>query len=113
MGLQDKLIPKGYVKLVHEAINWYTVLEEYLEIMPLTRDEKVNIKMVITIKIERAIDTRDKKAYKDIKKRMKKMKNEVLEREKRDGARYEECDEDAILSLANKIFKRNALNGDL
>lgn len=113
MGLQDKLVPKGYVKLVHEAINWYTILEEYLEIMPLTRDEKVNIKMATTIKIEYVIDTRNKKAHKALKKYMKKMKDEVLEREKRQDAKHEECQEDLLVNLRDQIFRRDALNGDL
>lgn len=113
MGLEQKLVSTKYVKLVRDAFNWYAILEEYLEIMPLTKEERSSIKLSITVKIERVVDTKNKKLHKDMKRRMKKMKNDVLEREKLQNKKYVESEHDMLVNLGNQIFRRDALNGDL
>lgn len=80
--------------------NYYTIMDEYLDVMPFNSKERSEVKVALTTKIEYAYAKDDKKTYKVLDKRMKELIKEIDKR-KANIKKIEDFVEDHYISDLN------------
>ena len=85
------------------VFNYYTTMDEYLDVMPFNSKERSEVKLALTVKIEHAFAKDDKKVYKSLDKRMKELRKEIDKRKKQIKKVEDEVDDSFIASLNQKL----------
>lgn len=100
----SKLLTKKDMLDAGKLHNWYTIMNDYLDVMPFSSKERSEVKLALTIKIEYAFEKGDKKSIKTLDKRMKELRKETKRRKKID-TKSEEFNEEHFIEQMNAKIK--------
>jgi hypothetical protein len=101
-----KLLTKKEMLQAGRVYNYYQVMEEYLDILPLNSRERSELKLSLTTKIEFAFARDDKKTYKALDKKMKMMTKEIKRRQKEIKKVDQMVDENFINTINSSLRKK-------
>ena len=102
--MKKKLLTKDEILLAGKAFNYYTIMDEYLSVMPFTQKERSEVKLALTTKIEYALAKQD---FKPLDKRMKQLMKEI-DRRKKLQKKEEIIDEDEFFrEVKSVMFRRD------
>lgn len=108
--MKKKLLTKDQMIRAGETHNWYIVVEEYLNVMPLNAREKSELRTSLMLKIEYAFAKNDKKVTKKLDKRMNELIKEIDKRNKMIKKDEELADENFVAMLQENILKRDFIS---
>ena len=98
------MLSKDEILLAGRVFNYYTIMEEYLKVMPFTAKERSEVKLALTTKIEYALHKKDTKK---LDKRMKELMKEVDRRTKKINTLDDEEEEEFFNEISQVMFKRD------
>lgn len=101
-----KLLSKDDMLKAGRVYNYYQVMSEYLDILPLNSRERSELKLSLTTKIEFAFARDDKKTYKALDKKMKMMTKEIKRRQKEIEKVDQMVDENFINTINSSLRKK-------
>ena len=100
-----KLLTKEDMLKAGKVFNYYQVMNDYLDILPLNSRERSELKLSLTTKIEFAYARDDKKTYKALDKKMKMMTKEIKRRQKEIKKVDQMVDENFISTINASLRK--------
>jgi hypothetical protein len=98
-----KLLTKKQMLDAGRVFNYYSTMDEYLDIMPFNSKERSEVKLALTTKIEYAFARDDKATYKVLDKRMKELRKEIKKRKKNIKKVEDMVDQNFIKSINMKL----------
>ena len=98
-----KLLTKKDMLDAGRVYNYYTTMDEYLDIMSFNSKERSEVRVALTTKIEYAFSRNDKETYKVLDKRMKQLRKEIDKRKKQIKKVEEDVADNMIRRLNAKL----------